>query len=221
MSLFFIKKGYIAKTRFIQNRDIDYENKINQATQGVRKVVNMTLSNFESNYRTMTKEEVKTFLQEHSTEDLPASVLGRAFERLYIDTRTGHTERNIELMELVALHHSFSLGNGGGWSRSDRGFLGKNYITVNHKISNRITSISTEGFKSNQTVAKFRKIEMSTLWELEDAVDVYECLSAVLNEDSDAIPEEIKEDVALKRDEAADRMYQIAKAITRNLPTQE
>ena len=88
MSLFFIKKGYIAKTRFIQNRDIDYENKINQATQGVRKVVNMTLSNFESNYRTMTKEEVKTFLQEHSGEDLPASVLGRAFERLYIDTRT-------------------------------------------------------------------------------------------------------------------------------------
>ena len=71
MSLFFIKKGYIAKTRFIQNRDIDYENKINQATQGVRKVVNMTLSNFESNYRTMTKEEVKTFLQEHSGEDLP------------------------------------------------------------------------------------------------------------------------------------------------------
>ena len=181
----------------------------------------MTLSNFESSYRTMTKEEVKTFLQEHSGEDLPASVLGRAFERLYIDTRTGHTDRNIELTELVALHHSFSLGNGGGWSRSDRGFLGKNYITVNHKISNRITSISTEGFKSNQTVAKFRKIEMSTLWELEDAVDVYECLSAVLNEDSDAIPEEIKEDVALKRDEAADRMYQIAKAITRNLPTQE
>lgn len=181
----------------------------------------MTLSSFESNYRTMTKEEVKTFLQEHSTEDLPASVLGRAFERLYIDIRTGHTERNIELTELVALHHSFSLGNGGGWSRSDRGFLGKNYITVNHKISNRITSISTEGFKINQTVAKFRKIEMSTLWELEDAVDVYECLSAVLNEDSDAIPEEIKEDVALKRDEATDRMYQIAKAITRNLPTQE
>lgn len=159
MSLFFIKKGYIAKTRFIQNRDIDYENKINQATQGVRKVVNMTLSSFESNYRTMTKEEVKTFLQEHSTEDLPASVLGRAFERLYVDTRTGHTERNIELTELVALHHSFSLGNGGGWSRSDRGFLGKNYITVNHKISNRITSISTEGFKINQTVAKFRKIK--------------------------------------------------------------
>lgn len=43
MSLFFIKKGYIAKTRFIQNRDIDYVSKIKQATQGVRKAVNMDI----------------------------------------------------------------------------------------------------------------------------------------------------------------------------------
>ena len=181
----------------------------------------MTLNNFESNYRTMTEEEVKAFLQEHSGEDIPASVLGRAFERLYIDTKTGHTKRNIELTELVALHHSFSLGNGGGWSRADSGYLGKRYLIVNHKLSKRITSISTEGFRTDTKVPKYRKVGMDTLWDLEDAVDLYECFTAVLNEDSDAIPEEVKEDVAVKRDAVVERIYQIAKAITRNLPIQE
>ena len=108
----------------------------------------MTISEFNNTYKSLSKDAVRTFLQEHSQEDLPSSTLGRAFERLYIDPKTGHTEDNISLSELCALHHSFSLGNGGGWSRRDNySFLGRLYEIVNHKTAGRITAISSNSFK--------------------------------------------------------------------------
>lgn len=177
----------------------------------------MTINEFNNCYQSLSEDAIKTFLQEHTQENLPASVLGRVFEQLYIDKTTGCTISDIALTDLVALHHSFSLGNGAGWSRTDTSFLGKKYIVVNHKVNNRVTEISTEGYKHNSNVPKSKKISMDTLWELEDAVDIFEGLSAALS-DRAAVPDEIYDDVLEKREAATYKMYQIAKAITRNLP---
>ena len=178
----------------------------------------MNISEFNNTYKSLSKDEVRTFLQEHSQEDLPSSTLGRAFERLYIDAKTGHTEDNISLSELCALHHSFSLGNGGGWSRRDNGsFLGRLYDIVNHKTAGRITAISSEGFKRADSFPSTKRIPMQVLFELEDALDTYEGLSAALS-DRDSVPDEIYDDVTEKRDEALYKMYQIAKQLTAGLP---
>lgn len=178
----------------------------------------MTITEFNNTYKSLSKDAVKTFLQEHSQEDLPSSTLGRAFERLYIDARTGHTADIISLSELCALHHSFSLGNGGGWSRRDNGsFLGRLYDIVNHKTAGRITAISSEGFKQTDSFPSTKRISISLLLELEDAVDTYGSLSAALA-DRDSVPDSIYLDVLEKRDEALYKMYQIAKQLTTGLP---
>lgn len=178
----------------------------------------MTISEFNNTYKSLSKDAVKTFLQEHNQEDLPSSTLGRAFERLYIDPKTGQTEDNISLSELCALHHSFSLGNGGGWSRRDNGsFLGRLYEIVNHKTAGRITAISSNGFKRTHSFPSTKRIPISVLFDLEDAVGIYESLSAALL-DRASIPDTIYLDVLEKRDEALYRMYQIAKHLTDGLP---
>lgn len=178
----------------------------------------MTISEFNNTYKSLSKDVVKTFLQEHNQEDLPSSTLGRAFERLYIDSKTGHTEDNISLSELCALHHSFSLGNGGGWSRRDNGsFLGRLYEIVNHKTAGRITAISSNGFKQADSFPSTKRIPISVLFELEDAVDAYEGLSAALS-DRNSVPDEIYDDVVATRDAALYKMYQIAKQLTTELP---
>ena len=178
----------------------------------------MNINEFNNTHKSLSKDTVRTFLQEHSQEDLPSSTLGRAFERLYIDAKTGHTEDNISLSELCALHHSFSLGNGGGWSRRDNGsYLGRLYEIVNHKTAGRITAISSEGFKRTNDFPSTKRIPMSVLFELEDAVDIYEGLSAALS-DRNSVPDEIYDDVAEKRNEALYKMYQIAKQLTTGLP---
>lgn len=178
----------------------------------------MTITEFNNTYKSLSKDAVKTFLQEHSQEDLPSSTLGRAFERLYIDARTGHTADIISLSELCALHHSFSLGNGGGWSRRDNGsFLGRLYEIVNHKTAGRITAISSNGFKQADSFPSTKRIPISVLFELEDAVDAYEGLSAALS-DRNSVPDEIYDDVVATRDAALYKMYQIAKQLTTGLP---
>lgn len=178
----------------------------------------MTISEFNNTYKSLSKDAVKTFLQEHNQEDLPSSTLGRAFERLYIDPKTGQTEDNISLSELCALHHSFSLGNGGGWSRRDNGsFLGRLYEIVNHKTAGRITAISSNGFKQADSFPSTKRIPISVLFELEDAVDAYEGLSAALS-DRNSVPDEIYDDVVATRDAALYKMYQIAKQLTTGLP---
>ena len=45
----------------------------------------MEIKKFLDDYKKISKTEVIGFLKEHADEDLTSAVLGRAFERLYID----------------------------------------------------------------------------------------------------------------------------------------
>ena len=76
---------------------------------------------------------------------------------------------------------------------------------------------SSEGFKCADSLPSTKHIPMSVLFELEDAVDIYEGLSAALS-DRNSIPDEIYDDVAEKKDEALYKMCQIAKQLTAGLP---
>ena len=106
----------------------------------------MTINEFNNTYKSLSKDAVRTFLQEHSQEDLPSS----------------------------------------------------------------------EGFKRADSFPSTKRIPISVLFELEDALDTYEGLSAALS-DRVSVPDEIYDDVTEKRDEALYKMYQIAKQLTAGL----
>lgn len=139
----------------------------------------MTVNEFNKDYKKLKKEVVLTFLQENAGVDLPASVLGRVFEKFYV--KADGTSDFIDLQGLIELHHSFSLGNGGGWCRADdSSFLGRKYIVENFKESGRITQIKVSGYKTQEHRKKYKKIPVELLEELADIADSYKDLKGAL-----------------------------------------
>ena len=176
----------------------------------------MTITEFISQYQNLSRREVITFLQEHQQERLHSGVLGRAFEKLYIDQHIGLTDRNIPISELCALHQSFNVTNGASWSRRDHSsYLGRKYILINHKENGRVVSVCANGYKTYSDHPMTKKISIGTLKELQDAADTYKCLKGALSGDIFALDEDTINGVEAAADEAALKMLHIIDDITK------
>ena len=175
----------------------------------------MTVNEFNKDYKKLKKEDVLTFLQENAGVDLPASVLGRVFEKFYV--KTDGISDYINLQELVALHHSFTLGNGGGWCRADdSGFLGRIYKVENCKEGGRITEIKVSGYKTKEHKKKYRKVPVELLKELKDTAEGYKTMAgALLNESEETIGKETYCDATSCKDNYEIRMLKLIDEITK------
>lgn len=133
----------------------------------------MTIQEFKDFFPTLTKKDVKYFLWEHQKDVLPAMVLGMAFEKLYIDKGIGMTIDPVPLEELVTMHSCFTLGNGGGWSRDDTGYLGKRYHMHNIKMEGRIVAIEANGIKYSweEHVPRYKRVNCDDLRHLANMYD--------------------------------------------------
>lgn len=175
----------------------------------------MTVDEFIRDYKELSRAEVRIFLQEHTGIDLPSSVLGRAFEKLYVEM--GFTRSDVLLSELINLHHSFTLGNGGGWCRSDDGcYLGKKYIVRKQKENGRITSISIAGYKTGNSIPKTKKIPIEQLEELKDAAESYRTLSGALMISTE-LDEETRKDAERVKSEYEMKMLELIDLTTQNV----
>ena len=191
-------------------------NKSKEAQSVSGRTNNMEIKKFLDDYKKISKTEVIGFLKEHADEDLTSAVLGRAFERLYIDG--GYTADAVDLSELVNLHHSFSLGNGGGWCRGDEGsYLGRKYIVINGKTDGRITSISIDGYKTHKSTAKTKKISTDTLKELVSATECYKAMRGALLMDGDELDEETRKDAERVCDRYEKEMLKLIDLITKGM----
>ena len=176
----------------------------------------MTVNEFINQYPRLSRAEVITFLQEHQQERLHSGVLGRAFEKLYIDQHNGLTDRNIPVTELCALHQSFNITNGASWSRRDDGaYLGKKYVIVNNKENGHIVSVCANGLKSYDDHPTFKKISIEIIRELEDAADTYKCLKAALSSDAYELDADTINDINDTIDKAEIKMLHIIDDITK------
>lgn len=176
----------------------------------------MTIKEFMDKYRKMSKTEVIDFLKEHENQYLTSAVLGRAFEKLYIDS--GYTADSVDLSELVNLHPSFSLGNGGGWCRGDEGsYLGRKYIIINEKTDGRITSISVDGYKVHKSTPKTKKIDIDTLKDLKETTECYKAMQGALLSDGDRLDEETRLDAERVRNEYEIAMLRLIDVITKGM----
>ena len=176
----------------------------------------MTISEFIREYQRLTHTEVITFLQEHQEEHLHSGVLGRAFEKLYIDQHIGWTDRDIPISELCSLHKDFNISNGASWSRRDDGaYLGKKYIIVNNKENGHIVSVCANGIKSYDDRPTFKKISIEIIRELEDAADTYKCLKAALSSDAYELDADTINDINDTIDKAEIKMLHIIDDITK------
>lgn len=176
----------------------------------------MTIKEFMDNYRTISKTEVMGFLKEHAGENLTSAVLGRVFEKLYIEA--GYTADSVDLSELVNLHPSFSLGNGGGWCRGDEGsYLGRKYIIINEKTDGRITSIAVDGYKLRRSTPKTRKIDIDTLKDLKETTECYKAMQGALLLDGDRLNEETRLDAERVRNEYEIAMLRLIDVITKGM----
>lgn len=175
----------------------------------------MTINEFMDEYKKMSKKEVRKFLQEHAQVDLPSAVLGRAFEKLYIEK--GTTSLEVPLSELIGLHHSYTLGNGGGWCRSDDVcYLGRNYIVRKQKQNGRIISVSVSGYKVGTTTPKCKMISIDLLEDLKDAAESYKALSGALMT-SPELDEETRKDAERVRSVYEMKMLELIETATQNL----
>ena len=176
----------------------------------------MTVNEFINQYPRLSRAEVITFLQEHQQERLHSGVLGRAFEKLYIDQHNGLTDRNIPVTELCALHQSFNITNGSSWSRRDCGcYLGQKYILINHKENGRVVSICTNGYKLHEERPTTKRVSVGLLEQLKDAAESYKCLKGALSGDTSALDSKTIKDVEAAADEAALKMLHIIDDITK------
>lgn len=177
----------------------------------------MTVNEFNKDYEKLKKEDVLTFLQENAGVNLPASVLGRVFEKFYV--KADGTSDFIDLQGLIALHHSFSLGNGGGWCRADdSSFLGRKYIVENFKESGRITQIKVSGHKTQEHRKKYKKISVELLEELKDVAEGYKTMAgALLNESEETIGVETYRGASDCKDDYEMKMLKLIDEITETL----
>ena len=176
----------------------------------------MTITEFINQYQRLSRAEVITFLQEHQQERLQSGILGRAFEKLYIDHHSGLTDRNIPLSELCALHQSFNVTNGSNWSRRDGGsYLGQKYILINHKENGRVVSVCANGYKLHNDRPVNKKVSIAVLEELEDAAETYKALKAALSDDTSTLDTETIKGIETAADEAVLKMLHLIDKITK------
>lgn len=88
-------------------------------------------------------EEVRRIISSYNDYELKGAVLGRAFEKIYVN-EAGFSEV-VLLEDLEKIHHSFHTTNGGDWCRSRQSYLGKKYIIIREKKFGRIYSIKCDG----------------------------------------------------------------------------
>lgn len=178
----------------------------------------MTINEFNKNWKRLTSKQVLDFVTEHQQDELPMTILGKIFEKLYINPKTGITYRDVPIWELRALHHSFEINNGNSWGRrDDKSHLGRHYNIVNHHEGRRVVSISTNGFRRTPSTPTSKKISLDALQDLQDTADDYCALMSTLTVDGKTMPTEIRLEITDKKDRAEIKMLAIIKQITDGL----
>lgn len=100
-------------------------------------------------------EDIISEIQKYKEYDLTSEILGRVFERLYVNEVGFSSEILID--NLVKIHPSFRTKNGSTWNRADVSYLGKKYILINKHANGKISSTKCDGPLKNEKAVKIRK----------------------------------------------------------------
>lgn len=107
--------------------------------------LNNTIINELENAKTF--EEVTNVLKKYSKYELKGNVLGRAFEKMFV--QDNGFSPSISMDELEKYHHSFHTTNGGDWCRSGQSYLGKKYFIKRELRGGKIFSVKTDGLNKH------------------------------------------------------------------------
>ena len=89
------------------------------------------------------KNNISSLIAEYKQYELKGAILGRVFEKLYVNA-AGFSSA-ILISDLEKIHHSFHTTNGGDWCRSKVSYLGKKYILIRVKKGSSIYSVKCDG----------------------------------------------------------------------------
>ncbi len=92
-----------------------------------------------------SKEEIKDLIFQYKDYELKGGVLGRVFEKIYVNN-SGFSP-SISITELEQIHHSFHTTNGGDWCRSKQSYLGKKYIIKREHNKGSISKVKCDGLQ--------------------------------------------------------------------------
>lgn len=95
------------------------------------------------------KDEIKSILIEYNGIELSPTVLGIAFEKLFINENFSD---EILVDDLIKIHPDFRTKNGSTWNRENVSYLGKKYNIKNKKKSNKLYSVTIEGANKRITI---------------------------------------------------------------------
>ena len=125
-----------------------------------------------------SKEDVKDIIAQFKDYELKGGVLGRVFEKLYVNS-SGFSP-SISIKTLEEIHRSFHTTNGGDWCRSKQGYLGKKYIINRKREKGSISEVKCDGFQKenfiNQNIrADIKKIIVNRKCVILDISTNVEC----------------------------------------------
>ena len=104
------------------------------------------------------KDELIDLISKYYGYELKSSILGRIFEKLYVNEAGFSAE--IQIDDLVKIHPAFRTKNGSTWNRTGQSYLGKKYnIIRGHASGNTgsITSVKCDGPLKNPRATEIRK----------------------------------------------------------------
>lgn len=99
----------------------------------------------EKNIEAASPEEVVGIVSQFKGFELKGGVLGRVFEKLFVNSQG--FSKSVSITELETIHHSFHTTNGGDWCRSKQSYLGKKYIIKRSHYKGSISEVKCDGLQ--------------------------------------------------------------------------